>query len=199
MTRRLASLFILTVIFVAVLAIGSYASSKADGRLNQIQRYGFTKATTDISLTTTGKNTSTTSLGAFSADGGSPGYITGRTYQDRVNWFSPGNTVGWAHTPNIHFAIGAQPLGGDDDDVSAKWTEYTMFDPTTAPNGVWQTPVMLHTDPFNYNGKMHQLAVDETGHALIEAMVTRTLLGCRRSRGIRHIHGRYHSPINNHE
>jgi hypothetical protein len=156
---------LLVALFSATLAFAS-ANSDREATLRQISRYGFTNEIQDNG-SFEGKNTSQTSLGTHTADGGSPGYITGRTFQDRQNWYNPGRSVEWRHSPRIHFGIGAQLVGGDDLAAAAVWTEYTMFDPTTAPNGVWQSNVMLQTDPLNYTGRYHHVDVDETGHIVI--------------------------------
>ncbi len=172
MTRKFASLFVIMLLLVAVSAVSSFASMKTDAKITAMKRYASLQGIDDDSFNASAKNTPATSLGAFSADGGSPGYITGRTYNDRQNWFHPGKTVAWGNSPNVHFVFGAQVFSGDDETVSAKWVEYTMFDPTVAPQGVWRSPVMIHTDPFIYNGKYQQVTVDETGHALPAAMVS---------------------------
>ncbi len=173
MTRKATSSIVIMLLLVAVLATGALAARNSEIGRDKLQAYGFAKSELSQNSVAATKNAPGNALGVFSADGDSPGYITGRTCQDHVNWFSPFYTVGWRHSPRIHFGIGAQPFGGEDETVSAKWTEYTMFDATTPPQGVWRSPVMLQTDPFNYNGAMHQVDVDETGHAIISCHVDR--------------------------
>ncbi len=164
MTRRMTTLLAAALLMVLLSATLAFSSARSDrsASYKQALNYAFTNDGDPVA-----KNTTQTSLGTHDADGGSPGYIVGRTCQDRQNWYNPGRTVEWRHNPQIHFAFGAQPFGGDDLQVSANWTEYTMFDPTIPDNGVWRSPVMIHTDPFGYTGRMHYVDVDETGHIVV--------------------------------
>ena len=78
------------------------------------------------------------SLGAYAADGGSPGEIIGRSWRDDQNHFSPAHFLGWRNTPQIHFVYNAQACAGNDNpDACARWIHYNMFNPQISPGGVY--------------------------------------------------------------
>ncbi len=158
MTRRLLSLFILASLVVAVMAITSQAYSSA--KVGKTETYGFSSSSSSQ------KSSPATSLGTHSADGGSPGYIIGRSMRDDQAHLSPGHFVDWRTGPQIHFIYAAQYLAGHDDAGVARWIEYTMFDPTLGENGVFLTPVMIENNPLSRGGWYPNMDVDETGHVL---------------------------------
>ena len=109
------------------------------------------------------------SLGSFSADGGSPGYIIARTYSDRQQHFGPRRAVEWRGGPQIHFTWTQQYVPGADPSVSANFLMYNVYDPADAPIGafVWVYGFSLNPSPFIRSTQMPQADVDETGHMVI--------------------------------
>ncbi len=165
MTRKFTSLLILTLLTVAMVAVSANASRTSDMSFDKVKAYGFSARDTE-QTSNTSKGGAQISLGTHSNDGDSPGYIIGRTMRDRQDFYKPGHTVAWRNTPNIHFGFIGQYSGCDDYLTCALWGEYTMYDPTTAPNGVWLTNVLLHPNPYSHTGRAIQLDVDTTGHAV---------------------------------
>jgi hypothetical protein len=169
MARKLTSLFILTLLFVAVATVSAIASRGAEVKLDKVQAYGRMDRNPEYSSHSFGKSSPGASLGTYGgANGGSPGYIVGRTMEDRQNWFSAGRVIDWRKTPNIHFAYIDQFFPGEDYAVTAHWSTYTMFNSTFSPQGVWLgTPTMLYSNAFYYTALNPQVEVDTTGHALL--------------------------------
>ena len=109
------------------------------------------------------------SLGAYSQDGGSPGFIVGRTFRDLQHNGNPGRMVESRTGPVVHFAWTNQVFQGMDPQTAARWTHYNAFDPTISPNGVFVNGAMgltVHASPLTRTGAFVQLDVDESGRAV---------------------------------
>ena len=119
MTRRVMSLFVIGLLVVAVLAVSSdartYSATTSKGTILHQYSFNADKSLNDESLTATSKPGITNSLGAFTADGGSPGYIIGRSMRDGQAHLNPGRFVGWRLNPQVHFVFAGQTLAGRDD------------------------------------------------------------------------------------
>ena len=162
--RRLTCLLMLCLLFSLVWAGAAQAGSVNDRDLipREVSDYSFADE-----MNNNWRGTPATGLGTFTADGNSPGYIVGRSYADRQAWYHARHMIDWrAPYPSIHFVYQAQMLAGDNPAITATWMDYTAFVPTTGPQGVWQTTVMMQQYPFSFTGMFPQMDVDETGHGM---------------------------------
>ncbi|MBU8935031.1 MAG: hypothetical protein KOO62_13675, partial [candidate division Zixibacteria bacterium] len=167
MTRKSTSLFILILLTVAMLAVSADASRSTDLSFDKVKAYGFSFQESENQFQAFNRGSNQTSLGTHTADGNSPGYIVGRSFEDRPNWYHPGRTVDWRNDPIIHFIYAFQGVGGPDYDVSPQSAMYDYFNPLVGTQGAWgPTPLLMYGDPINTHGIMPQLAVDTTGHAM---------------------------------
>lgn len=83
-----------------------------------------------------GKGETSVSLGAYAADGGSPGYIITRTWRDDQNHAGVGRMVDWRGTPQVHFIFVNQICAGNTNPESCgRWIHYNMFNPAVSPVG----------------------------------------------------------------
>ncbi len=172
MTKRVMILFVITVLVIAVLGVSASARTNGDGgsRSDRIQQYSFNPylqlndETRDLTPST--KSQPVTSLGTHSADGGSPGHIIGRSFRDDQAHLNPGRFVDWRGNPTVHFIFAGQLLPGHNVAAIGRWLEYTMFDPTTPPNGVFLTNTWVQVSPLTTGGWYPNLSVDETNHAI---------------------------------
>lgn len=110
------------------------------------------------------------SLGAYIDDGGSPGYIIGRSWKDDQNHLNTGRMIDWGVNPQIHFIFCNQVCGGlYNPGTCARWIHYNMFDPTFSPGGVFisgANGLPLQASPFIESGMYPNLAVDENGRMI---------------------------------
>ena len=166
MSRKLTSLLFVVMLVLPLSALPADSKLDLDASLRLAQDYGF--AEESMTGRSTGGMQGATSLGSYSADGNSPGYIIGRSYCDRPAWYHGRHMVDWRGPhPQVHFVYEAQLLPDDDPSIAAQWMDYTAFDPTTAPNGVFNSTIMMHPYPLSHTARYPQLDVDETGHALL--------------------------------
>ena len=133
MTTRLTSLFVLAVLLVAMLTVTADArSNRIEGRqVDQVEHFSFLNQRAesmvrDGAAATDGKS-SQMALGAYDADGGSPGYIIGHTWRDYQHANNAFRMVGWNGGPQIHFAHYIQTAAPGP--ASAEYVRYNMFNP----------------------------------------------------------------------
>lgn len=145
--------FLLVSICEASSAAGAFRSTSGDGSETQHERL----------------STSAVSLGAYSADGGSPGHIVARTYRDAQSWYGVSRRIEWRGGPQVHFAWVQQDIPGPDPTVAARYLMYNAFDPTDVPNGEFavRDGQPLNSTPFTYTTGNPNADVDETGHMII--------------------------------
>ena len=135
MTRKFTSLFILTLLTVAMLAVSADASRSTDLSFDKVKAYGFSFQDSESQYQSSGRGNTAISLGTHTADGNSPGYIVGRSFEDRPNWYHPGRTVDWRNDPIIHFIYAFQGVGGTDYVVSPQSAMYDYFNPLVGAQG----------------------------------------------------------------
>ena len=174
MTTRLTSLFVLVVLLVAMVAVTADAgTNRLDARqIEQLRQYSFLNQRSEA-MVRDGDVTSATkggqlSLGAFDADGGSPGYIIGRTWRDYQHANNAFRMVGHNATPNVHFAHYIQTTAPGP--ASSEYVRYDMFNPTVAPNGNFVNGTLgiaVQQSPLVRAGGYAQLDVDESGYAIV--------------------------------
>ncbi len=167
--KRLIGISCLLVLLVGSVFYGKVlASEPGDGQGDLVQAYGNLGTDQDSDMASSQRpGTPAASLGTATADGGSPGQIVGRTQRDELAHLHPGRMVDWRYTPNVHFASPGQYFPGTQDPAIGQWVEYTMFDPTYAPNGVFLSTVWVQPSPLTTGGWQPNLDVDETGHAIL--------------------------------
>ena len=153
-----------------LLATASSASSVTGTRLNRLGQYS-RKQIEQTSTPDRAESPPVASLGSYSADGGSPGYIIGRSWNDDQAHINPGRMLGWGgNSPVIHFVYTNQPgcPGADNVDVCARFLHYNYYDPTVPPNGeISSDGFPVQTNPFAVGGMYASADVDETGHMIL--------------------------------
>lgn len=166
MTKRTLSLFVLTLLMVAMFVMVTEASRVSDHKALDLMTYG---AMTEDPETPTPflKGTQNISLGSYGVNGLSPGYIVFRSYNDHPVWYDAAHLIDWRHTAKVHMIYMAQFVAGDDEvTIAGRWPHYNMFNATTSPGGVFvngTNGVPMLTSPFSFTGGEPQMDVDNNG------------------------------------
>jgi hypothetical protein len=167
-------LIVTMVVMVAVLALGASQLMALNPRVSssaasQLHNYSFLakKEFKENDATRVEKVAAPTALGAYAADGGSPGSIITRTWRDDQNHGNPGRFVDWRGTAQIHFIFANQVCGGHTNpDACPRWLHYNMFDPSTAPGGVFvngASGIPIQSAPLIEGGLYPNMDVDLNG------------------------------------
>jgi hypothetical protein len=164
MTKRVLSLFVLTLLIVAMFSMATEASRVADQKALDLHAYGALKPDLDNSSSVSAKDHSKgVSLGTYGVDGTSPGYIVYRSYNDHPVWFNASHLIDWRHTAKIHMIYMAQFTQGDDETVAARWPHYNAYSAVTGTfiNGSSGVPYVAN--PSLSTGGEPQIDVDNVG------------------------------------
>ena len=172
MSKKLLTFLVLSLFLLSVVGTATvFASSSLDKKVSRSNVYNFKSTDSQPDMQARGKFAPAASLGSFSADGRSPGYIIGRSWKDDQAHLTPSRMVGWGgNSPVIHFTFTNQPgcAGADNVDVCARFLHYNFYDPTVPPNGeISSDGIPVQTNPLAVGGMYASADIDETGHMII--------------------------------
>jgi len=177
MTKKVTTLFILTLVMVVVLAVTGTPRPSTDANGNPVltNQYNFMSNATKIEAPVPseheggGKQVGPMSLGAYAADGGSPGLIVGRTIRDMQASPNPNRMVAWrSPDPKVHLIHFYQTCVGDID-VCSRYLHYNSYNGNSGVLTYGQSGVNFPEDAASKPTLYPQLTVDENGEIIAAA------------------------------
>lgn len=175
MARKSIHLFVLTTLLVVAMVLTASAidTRRHSSKANTLHNYAFSnRAMVDGEVDDWGKGPAVPdALGSFASDGGSPGYIIGRSWREDQAHINPGNFVDWSSDARIHFVFTQQACAGyANPNVCARWIHYNMFNPTQSPGGVFvngASGIPVQTSPLTEGGHYAQMVLSETDRVIV--------------------------------
>ena len=166
MTKRTVSLFVLTLLIVAMFAMVTEASRVQDELAGKLKAYAVLIEDPTIPNSNSKGYGGTSALGAYDIDGNSPGSIVFRSYYDFPKWYDAGDMIDWRHSAKIHMIQMGQLIAGNDETVAGRWPHYNMFDATSDVFIGGTAGVPMLSSPFTFTAREPQIDVDELGRGI---------------------------------